>query len=189
MPARRRARLRGSLFGRAPHAGPVPEPLKVRNRARLREKDADRLAADLEARLGVPPWPAGSPLDRAESQQGDVLILKTRIAGLFVATEGGERLAPALRLLLECKPTKGYATVDMGAVKFVTNGADVMGPGIVEADAALQPGDVVWVRDERNRRPLAVGQALVPGAEMAKRPGKKIKSLHRVGDEVWEWEA
>jgi PUA domain protein len=94
-----------------------------------------------------------------------------------------------VRVLLAAKPTRGYVTVDMGAVKFVNNGADIMGPGIVEADPALLPGALVWVRDERNKRPLAVGEALVPGPEMPKQPGKKVKNLHRVGDEFWEWEA
>jgi PUA domain protein len=180
-----------ALLRRGAGGGRVPEPLKVRNRARLREKDADRLASDTEAHLGVRPWPPGTPIDRAESPLGDVLIAKGRIWGFFVPAEGDapERFAPSVRCLLESKPTKGFATVDMGAVKFVNNGADIMGPGIVEADPALQAGQVVWVRDERNRRPMAVGLALVPGAEMAKQPGKKVKNLHRVGDLLWDWEA
>jgi PUA domain protein len=48
---------------------------------------------------------------------------------------------------------------------------------------------MVWIRDERNRKPLAVGQALVTGAEMAsKKPGKAIKSLLFVGDKLWKLE-
>lgn len=179
-----------AFLPRAPHAARVPEPLKVRNRARLREKDADRLAEELEQRLGARPWPAGAHLDRGESQAGDVLVLRNRAWALFVKGDGeGERCFPTLRALLDVKPSKAYVTVDMGAVRFVTNGADIMGPGIVEADPALQPGDLLWVRDERNQRPLAVGQALVPGPEMPKQTGKKVKNLHRVGDELWEWEA
>jgi PUA domain protein len=75
----------------------------------------------------------------------------------------------------------------MGAVKFVYNGADVMAPGIVEADPAIAIGDFVWVRDERNRQPLAVGEALMSGPEMAAAErGKSVKSLHHVGDDVWK---
>jgi PUA-domain protein len=166
----------------------VPEPLKVRNRARLREKDAERITGELERMLGVKPWAPGAHLDRGESQLGDVLVGKNRVVAFFVAGEGGERVAPGVRLLLEVKPLKGFVTVDMGAIKFVNNGADIMGPGIVEADTGLQPRDIVWVRDERNKRPLAVGQALDAGAAMPKQAGKKIKNLHRVGDELWEWE-
>lgn len=166
----------------------MPEPLKVRNRARLREKDAERIGAEFERMLGVKPWPEGTHLDRGESQLGDVLVSKNRVVAFFVKAEGGEKAAPGVRLLLEAKPAKSYVTVDMGAVKFVNNGADIMGPGIVEADHALQAGDVVWVRDEKNKRPLAVGQALEAGAAMPKQAGKKVKNLHRVGDELWEWE-
>jgi PUA domain protein len=64
-----------------------------------------------------------------------------------------------------------------------------MGPGIVEADEGLRPGDMVWVRDEKNKKPLAVGQALVSGGEMAaKKPGKAIKSILFVGDKLWKLE-
>ncbi|MCA1813905.1 MAG: RNA-binding protein [Halobacteriales archaeon] len=164
------------------------EPLKVRNRTRLREKDAEQLARDLEQRLGARPWPDATPVDRGESQLGDVLVWKNRVMALVVKGEAGERVMLSVRGLLEAKPARGCVTVDMGAVKFVNNGADIMGPGIVEADVALQPGDLLWVRDERNKRPLAVGQALVPGTEMAKQPGKKVKNLHRVGDPLWDWE-
>jgi len=76
--------------------------------------------------------------------------------------------------------------VDMGAVKFVYNGADVMAPGIVKADASIAIGDFVWVRDERNLRPLAVGEALMSGAEMgASEKGKSVRSIHHVGDDLW----
>jgi len=47
-------------------------------------------------------------------------------------------------------------------------------------------GALVWVRDEKNLRPLAVGEALMTGAEMAEsRKGKSIRALHHVGDEYW----
>jgi predicted RNA-binding protein (TIGR00451 family) len=53
----------------------------------------------------------------------------------------------------------------------------------------IEPGDIVWVRDEKNRKPLAVGQALITGAEMAaKKPGKAIKSMLFVGDKLWKLE-
>jgi len=76
--------------------------------------------------------------------------------------------------------------VDMGAVKFVYNGADIMAPGIVEADPGIAVGNLVWVRDERNRQPLAVGEALMSGSEMAaSEKGKAVKSIHHVGDDLW----
>lgn len=162
----------------------MPEPLKVRNRARLREKESDAASLELERALGVLPWPADTHVDKGESQRGEVLVVKNRVAAFLV--EG--KLLPSVRTLLECKPTRGFVTVDMGAIKFVGNGADIMGPGIVGADESLQAGEAVWVRDERNQRPLAVGFALAAGKEMPKQAGKKVRNLHRVGDEMWDWE-
>ena len=75
----------------------------------------------------------------------------------------------------------------MGAVPFITNGADCMGPGIVDADESIQEGDYVWIRDVKNQVPLAVGQALRSGADLkAKQPGKAIKSINNVGDKLWK---
>ena len=160
--------------------------LRLRHRARMREKDAHRLSDDLANAFGIPdPLPA--TVERADAGHFDVLIAGSRILA-FIRREP-ERIAPTCRLLLAKRPTKAFVTVDMGAIKFVNNGADVMAPGIVEADPGIRPGDLVWVRDERNKMPLAVGEALVPGGEMPRGPkGKAVKSLHHVGDPLWELE-
>jgi PUA domain protein len=76
--------------------------------------------------------------------------------------------------------------VDMGAVRFVTGGADVMRPGIVEIDEAISKGEYVVVKDERNRMPLAICIANHPGAEMrSMEKGKVLVNIHYVGDELW----
>jgi len=76
-----------------------------------------------------------------------------------------------------------------GAVPFVVKGADIMGPGIVDADKEINPGDFVWVRDVKNLRALAIGEALISGMEMLqKKPGKAIKSIHYVGDKLWKYD-
>ncbi|HUR70323.1 MAG TPA: PUA domain-containing protein [Candidatus Thermoplasmatota archaeon] len=157
--------------------------LRLRHRARMREKDAARLAQSLADAFGIPdPFPPTT--ERADAGEHDVLIAGGRIVA-FIQREP-ERIAPTCRLLMQRKPTKRYVTVDMGAIKFVNNGADIMAPGITEADPGIMPGDFVWVRDEKNKVPLAVGEALVPGAQMPRGPkGKAIKNLHRVGDEMW----
>jgi predicted RNA-binding protein (TIGR00451 family) len=56
----------------------------------------------------------------------------------------------------------------------------------VEVDASVAEGDLVWIRDERNLRPLAIGRALMPASEMATKPkGKAVASVHYVGDKLW----
>jgi len=158
--------------------------LRLRHRARMREKDAKRLSDELAAAFGIPE-PLPPEVERADAGDFDVLVAGAR--ALAFVRRDPERIAPTCRLLLQKRPTKAFVTVDMGAIKFVNNGADVMAPGIVEADPAIQVGDLVWIRDEKNKVPLAVGEALVPGAQMPRGPkGKAVKSLHHVGDPLWE---
>lgn len=164
----------------------MPAPmaeLRLRHRARMREKDARQHAEQITRDFGIAdPLPDG--VERADAGDFDVLLARGRI--LAIVLREPERILPSCRLLLEKRPERGYVTVDMGAIRFVNNGADVMAPGIVEADPEIRPGDLVWVRDERNKMPLAVGEAIVPGKDMPRGPkGKAVKSLHHVGDEVW----
>jgi len=86
------------------------------------------------------------------------------------------------------QPKNKYVIVDMGAVKFVTNGADVMAPGIVDADESICKGDQVWICDSRNKKPLAVGFALVDGTSMKNvKKGKAVDTFLYVGDSLWNY--
>lgn len=78
------------------------------------------------------------------------------------------------------------AVVDMGAVRFVCNGADIMAPGIVRYEGAFKKGDVLVVADVRHCKPLAIGEALYSSEEAnAVKQGPVIKSRHYVGDKIW----
>jgi PUA domain protein len=84
------------------------------------------------------------------------------------------------------KPKNRFIIVDMGAVKFVVNGADVMSPGIVDADEQIKKGDQVWICDEKNKKPLAVGFALIDGIGMKnKNEGRAVKAFLYVGDKLY----
>ena len=73
-----------------------------------------------------------------------------------------------------------------GAFSLSTVVQGVLSPGIVEADADIGVGSFVWIRDERNKQPLAVGRAIMDGPTMAReKKGKAIETLHHVGDELW----
>ena len=92
---------------------------------------------------------------------------------------------PLLKHLLQDYSFIKKATVDMGAVRFIVGGADVMAPGIVEADN-IQKGEIVCVIDVDNKKPLVVGKALMTGQEMLKvTKGKGVKNIHYVGDDLW----
>jgi len=97
-----------------------------------------------------------------------------------------DKVVFTLRGLYKYNPKEHFVVVDMGAVGFVAKGADIMAPGIIDADINIQKNDYVWICDEKNRKPLAVGMALMTGEEMkSKNTGKAIKNIHYVGDELW----
>jgi len=157
--------------------------LKPKNRQRLRRKEVADLAASLEAAFGCAVFSPETNVDAADAGPFRILLVEGQALGLL---QDGRPLL-TVRGALAYRPTRRYVTVDMGAVKFVYNGADVMAPGIVEADAAISAGDFVWIRDERNLRPLAVGEALTTGGEMrVSEKGKSVRSIHHVGDELWK---
>jgi PUA-domain protein len=157
--------------------------LRVRKRRRLREKEVRALAEELLVKTGVPIFEIGDMVDVAESPEYQVIIFGNQIIGFI---QDGKAFL-TVRGLLKYPVSKSHVTIDMGAIKFVINGADVMGPGIVDADGDIQTGD--WVRDEKNKKPLAVGRALTSGIEMKeKKPGKAIKSILFVGDKLWKFD-
>jgi len=99
-----------------------------------------------------------------------------------------DKPVPTLKFLQENNPLK-KVTIDMGAVKFVINGADIMRPGIVELEAGIVKDEFVVVIDKNNKKALAVGIALFSSEEMkAMTSGKVIKNIHYVGDELWRME-
>ena len=86
----------------------------------------------------------------------------------------------------EYPPQKRTVTVDAGAIQFVSDGADVMRPGIVEADDRIAAGDLVVITEESHGKVLAVGRALVDGDDMTGEEGRVVESLHHVGDDLFE---
>ncbi|QLH75813.1 RNA-binding protein [Halosimplex rubrum] len=84
-------------------------------------------------------------------------------------------------------PQRNVVTVDAGAVSFVSDGADVMRPGIVEADDSIESGDLVAIAEESHGKFLAVGRAKTSGDDMVGDSGKVVESIHHVGDDLFEF--
>lgn len=76
--------------------------------------------------------------------------------------------------------------VDMGALKFITNGASIMRPGIKSFPHSFDQGDVVIVKDEKFGKTIAVTVATI-GKDEAERLNKGVilKNLSYVGDKFW----
>ena len=159
--------------------------IHLRKRHRLRQKEIKVISESLNAILSEPCFSMEDTIDGAELENFHVLLVDGEILGMIIED------SPFLTVkgLLKYRPEKKYVTIDMGAVQFIYNGADVMSPGIVDADPEISSGDVVWIRDERHLQPLAVGRALMSGSEMKDaQSGKAVKSIHHVGDEIWNYE-
>jgi PUA domain protein len=79
-----------------------------------------------------------------------------------------------------------YVMVDMGAVKFMCKGANVMRPGI-KKHSDFQKDDIVCIIEESHHKFLAVGKTLVSSQEMeTMQKGEVVKNLHYVSDKFWE---
>ncbi|MFW6384802.1 MAG: RNA-binding protein, partial [Halodesulfurarchaeum sp.] len=87
----------------------------------------------------------------------------------------------------ELEPTRRLVEVDAGAISFVSDGADVMRPGITDADESIEAGDLVFVVEETHGKVLAIGVAETDGVDMIGDQGKVVTSLHYVGDDLYSF--
>lgn len=79
-----------------------------------------------------------------------------------------------------------YVMVDMGAVKFMCNGANVMRPGIKNY-SDFEKEDIVCIIEESQHKFLAVGKAMTSSKELqSMEKGEVVKNLHYISDKFWE---
>jgi PUA domain protein len=77
-------------------------------------------------------------------------------------------------------------TVDMGAVKFMCKGANLMRPGIKEF-GEFEKDKLVCIVEESQHKFLAVGKSMVSSAELENMDkGEIIKNIHYISDRFWE---
>lgn len=123
-----------------------------------------------------------SKVEILETDLYDIILIDGKPLIMMI----GDTPFPTLKGALEHGITSKYVVVDMGAVKFVAKGADIMSPGITDADSDIHEGDFVVVIDETHKKPLAIGKALISGEEMVENnEGKAIKAIHYIGDKLW----
>ena len=85
--------------------------------------------------------------------------------------------------LLENFPS---VTVDMGAVKFMCKGANLMRPGIKKF-SEFSKNDIVCIVEESQNKFLAVGKSEVDSSELENMDkGEVLKNLHYISDKAWE---
>ena len=130
--------------------------------------------------------PKVKDLKIAELDDPALSITFEKDAKLYIGKNKTETYFPLLRDE-EILPKLSSATVDMGAVKFVCNGANVKRPGIVSFSGSFKKGDLLVIKEVSHSKAIAIGRALVSKEEAeTMKTGPAIENLHYVGDKLWE---
>ena len=163
----------------------MPKIERIKKRHLLKKREQRDEIAKIEKELGssINGLDAKSHLEEGLLDDGSrILLLDGEI--IFFQHEG--RMFPALRALLNGLIDVPRITVDMGAVRFVVNGADIMRPGITAVDDRVKKDGIVVIVDETHGKPLAVGVSKMSAEELrAATSGKVIKSIHHINDDLW----
>jgi len=133
--------------------------------------------------LNVNLLPTKIGVERVETERATIYLVNSEP----ILAKVNNRLIPTLKFsqALSSLPS---VIVNMGAVPPICNGADVMAPGVVATDGNFQVNMLVVVRDERHKKPLALGVALLDKVQITSSDrGKVVMNIHYVGDWLWEW--
>jgi PUA-domain protein len=150
--------------------------LKSKQAKQILNEVSERLKVNVETLFGPKP-----NVEVAESAVGDIYLVNDK--PLFFTAE--KKVLPTL-LFQEFVSRAPKIVVDMGAIPYVCNGADVMAPGIVRVEGEFAKGDLVLVVDEKHGKPLAVGESLRDSADVRNtKQGAVVKNVHFVSDKIW----
>ena len=131
-------------------------------------------------------FPKNCKVEVILTEAGDTLFAINDQLKFWKSKEHG--YLPVLTLVLDEDLGLKKIVVDMGAIRFVANGADVMKPGITDIDPSIKEGDIVKIVDETHGRALAIGKAMYDAEEMEqKESGKVVQNIHTIQDSVWEF--
>ena len=154
--------------------------LKVKNRYHLKKKKLKEIKNELKEYSSIIPDKAN--VEMLETDPNPFILINGQPHIILI----NEKPFPTLKAAIDNNIHGKQVVVDMGAVKFMANGADVMSPGIVATDENIDKDDIVIIVDENHEKPLAIGISLITGAEMVKNEkGKAVKTIHFIGDSIW----
>jgi len=158
---------------------------KILRRYSLREKEARNVALEFSKKAKVKAeqlFESGKHVERIETADAKIYLIDGE--PLLASSDG--KLFPTLFFdkVFSFLPK---IVVDMGAVSYICNGADVMAPGVTRIEGQFDIDDFILIVDERYSKPLAIGSALL-NSQVAKQTkhGKIAKNLHYVGDKLWK---
>jgi len=142
-----------------------------------------QLVAECFQVLNVNLLPTKIGIERVETERATIYLVN----GEPILAKVNNRLIPTLKFSLALSSLPSVI-VNMGAVPPICNGADVMAPGVVTTDGNFHANTLVVVRDERHKKPLALGVALRDKVQITSNDrGKVVMNIHYVGDWLWKW--
>jgi len=162
----------------------VVSQLDIKKRRPIKKKEAKRFNKLLKEAHNFDFSFSAGKYETAISKDFEVIIHQGYIIGLIL----GDIAHLSVRGLLTHNIDTGWVQVDMGAVPFVCNGANVMSAGINAVSPEIVKGQYVWIREENHQKPLGVGKALLDAEEiLSSTKGKAIEALHYIGDKIWDY--
>jgi len=156
--------------------------MEVKSRHHLRSDAIDEIREALAANLGVEVEADSFEKVDLEDADWEIVLVDGEAHVLYL---GGDPFV-TVQGANAYEPTDHVVTVDAGAIQFVSDGADVMRPGVVEADESIGEGELVVINEESHGKFLAVGRALTDGDDMVGAEGRVVDSIHHVGDDLFE---
>lgn len=158
--------------------------LIIKKRHTLRKSDASLLKERLYAEIGEEAEQyLTNTIEVAETNSDTKIYFVGKKPYLL---EVDNIIFPTLYGALELPITTRQVVVDMGAVSFVINGANIMRPGVLAVTPDVEQNHPVVIVDERHKKSIAIGTALYNAEELLMQTsGKVVKTWHCVGDEIW----
>lgn len=166
--------------------GPVlAQHMQVKSRHHLRSDAVAEVESTLETELGIAI--EGEAYERVKFEDADWEVVLVDGEPLVVYFDEKPFLTVRGANALDIEENRRQVVVDAGAVSFVSDGADVMRPGIVEVSDDVAEYSLVLIAEESHGKVLAIGRALVDGNDMLGDEGRVVESLHHVGDDLYEF--
>ncbi|MHA2357504.1 MAG: DUF1947 domain-containing protein [Candidatus Heimdallarchaeaceae archaeon] len=160
--------------------------MQIKSRKFLSKKEKKALQSNLQEIYGNDAlilFQLTDNIEEAKTDEGNFIVKNNRI--WFFSYE--KLTIPSIFCLRESEFKLPKITVDIGAIRFITNGADVMAPGIVYFEDEIKKNTVIAIHEEKADTIIAVGLALISSQEFDEvEKGKVIKTLHYLNDQIWK---
>jgi len=159
----------------------------IKKRKILSKKEKKPLLTDLNKEYGDTISSSiglSTMLEEVITDEGTVIIKNGKIWFFY----SDDKIISSIYFLRESGFELPEVVVDIGAIKFITNGADVMSPGVVTFSEEIRKGTLVVIKEEKANSIIGVGSSLINSEDFNKsQKGKVVKLRHHLKDKMWSF--